>query len=49
VDDLIGRAMKADGARHTNAGAGHIFEFQLGTIRGAALLAARDVIHVAML
>jgi hypothetical protein len=49
VEGLLRAAARVEGASHTNAGVGHLFEFALDGRRGAALLFEGRVLHVAIL
>ena len=49
VQSLLAQASQAEGSLRGNAGVGQLFEFRVGTARGAALLFEARAIHTAIL
>lgn len=49
VEEILGRAAKAEGGLRTGAGAGHLFEFHLEGLRGSALIFDGRIVHAALL
>jgi hypothetical protein len=47
--ELLGGIAGASGTAHVNVGAGRVFEFRVDGIRGAALVAEKQMVHLALM